>query len=501
MAEATETKQFNLLKPFKEDYGTLKNYVDGEWVESKTKRFLDIHNPATGGVIGKVPLSTKEEVDKAIKAAHDAYWDWRATPPIVRARYMFKIKDLLEKHFEEVSRIATQEHGKAIDEARGETRRAIENVETAAGIPSLMMGYNLEDGAAKNIDETAVRQPLGVFAAVSPFNFPGMVPYWFWPYAIATGNTFVIKVSEQTPTTLTRTFEILEEADLPEGVLSLIQGDKEAVDALLDNPLVKGVTFVGSTPVGKYIYERCGATGKRCIAQAGAKNFLTVMPDAEIDRSIKNMMASFFGNSGQRCLAGANLLAVGDIYDELKEKFVAAAKALKVGPGLDESVHMGPVISKKSLDRIHGYIDMAVKQGATLLLDGRDVEVPGFEGGYFIGPTVLDNVTLDMTHAREEIFGPVASIMRVKDLEEAIKVTNALPFGNAASIYTQSGRAARTFWYKVSAGNIGVNLGIAAAMAYFPFAGQKDSFFGTMHGQGTDAVRFFTDSKVVITRW
>jgi malonate-semialdehyde dehydrogenase (acetylating) / methylmalonate-semialdehyde dehydrogenase len=501
MAEVTETKQFNLLKPFKEDYGTLKNYVDGEWVESKTERFLDIHNPATGGVIGKVPLSTKEEVDKAIKAAHDAYWDWRSTPPIVRARYMFKIKDLFERHFEEVSRIATQEHGKVIDEARGETRRAIENVETAAGIPSLMMGYNLEDGAAKNIDEAVVRQPLGVFACISPFNFPGMVPYWFWPYAIATGNTFVIKVSEQTPTTLTRMYEILAEADLPEGVLNLVQGDKEAVDAILDSPLVKGVTFVGSTPVAKYIYQRCGATGKRCIVQAGAKNFLTVMPDAEIDRSTSNMMASFFGNSGQRCLAGANLLAVGDIYEELKEKFVAAAKALKVGPGLDESVHMGPVISKKSLERIHGYIDMAVKQGATVLLDGRDVEVPGFEGGYFIGPTVLDNVTPDMTHAKEEIFGPVASIVRVKDLEEAIKVTNSSPFGNAASIYTTSGRSARTFWYKVNAGNIGVNLGIAAPMAYFPFSGQKDSFFGTMHGQGTDAVQFFTDSKVVITRW
>jgi malonate-semialdehyde dehydrogenase (acetylating)/methylmalonate-semialdehyde dehydrogenase len=419
----------------------------------------------------------------------------------VRARYMFKIKDLLEEHFEEISRITTQEHGKSIDEARGETRRAIENVETAAGITTLMMGYNLEDGAAKNIDETVVRQPLGVFAAVSPFNFPGMVPFWFWPYAIATGNTFIIKVSEQTPLTLQRMFEVLQEADLPDGVLNLVHGDKVAVDALLDNPLVKGITFVGSTPVAKYIYKRCGETGKRCIAQAGAKNFLTVMPDAEIDRNVSNMMASFFGNAGQRCLAGANLLAVGDIYDELKEKFVAAAKQIKVGPTLDESMNMGPVISAKSLERIHGYIDMALKQGATLLLDGRNPKVPGFEGGYYIAPTVLDNVTPDMTHAKEEIFGPVASIMRVKDLEEAIKITNSSSFGNAASIYTQSGRAARTFWYKVQAGNIGVNLGIAAAMAYFPFGGQKDSFFGTLHGQGKDAVQFFTDSKVVITRW
>ncbi len=498
---STHVQQFNPLKPPKEQYGTIANYVNGEWVAPRTERSLPIHNPATGEVIGTVPMTPKTEVEAAIEAAHEAFWEWRTTPPIVRARYLFKIKDQLEKHFEEISRIATQEHGKCIDEARGETRRAIENVETAAGIPSLMMGYNLEDGAAKNIDEMVVRQPLGVFGCVSPFNFPGMVPYWFWPYAIATGNTFVIKVSEQTPLTLTRTFEILEDADLPEGVLNLIQGDKEAVDAILDHPLVKGVTFVGSTPVGKYIYARCGQTGKRCIAQAGAKNFLTVMPDAEIDRSIKNMMASFFGNSGQRCLAGANLLAVGDSYEELKEKFVAAAAALKVGPGLDESVHMGPVISARSLERIHGSIEMAVKQGATLLLDGRQITVPGYEGGYFIGPTVLDQCTADMTHCQEEIFGPVASIIRVANLEEAIRVTNSSPFGNAASIYTTSGRAARTFWYKVQAGNIGVNLGIAAAMAYFPFAGQKDSFFGTMHGQGSDAVQFFTDSKVIITRW
>ena len=499
----TETAEitFNLLKPLKEHYGALKNFVNGEWVAPHTERFLDVTDPATAKVIAQVPLSAAADVEQAIAAANDAYWDWRVTPPIVRARYMFKIKALLDKHYEEIARITTQEHGKAIDEARGETLRAIENVETAAGITSMMMGYNLEDGAAKNIDEMVVRQPLGAFAGIAPFNFPGMVPFWFWPYAVASGNTFIIKASEQTPLTLTRVFEILQDADLPEGVLQLVHGDKEAAGALLESPRLKGITFVGSTPVGKYIYERCGATGKRCIAQAGAKNFLTVMPDAEIERSVGNMMASFFGCSGQRCLAGSNLLAVGDIYEELKEKFVAAAGKLKVGPGLDESVNTGPVISRASVEKIHRYIGMALEQGATLLLDGRDVKVPGYETGYFVGPTVLDNVTPEMTHAQEEIFGPVASIIRVKDLEDAIKVTNASPFGNAASIYTQSGRAARTFWYTVQAGNIGVNLGIAAAMAYFPFAGQKDSFFGSLHGQGKDAVQFFTDSKVVITRW
>jgi len=340
-----------------------------------------------------------------------------------------------------------------------------------------------------------------VFGHVAPFNFPGMVPYWFWPYALATGNTFVLKPSEQTPITLQRTFEVLEDDDLPPGVFNLVNGDKEAVDAMIDHPDVQGVTFVGSTPVGRIIYERCGATGKRCIAQAGAKNFLTVMPDAEIDRAMPNMMASFFGNAGQRCLAGANLVAVGDVHDELREKFLAAAAKLKVGPGLDESVQMGPVISRKSLERIHGYIEMAVKQGAKLILDGRDVKVPGYEDGYWIGPTILDECTPEMTHCQEEIFGPVASIIRVNDLEEAIRITNASPFANSASLYTQSGRAARTFTYKVTSGNIGINLGIPAPMAYFPFAGAKDSFFGTLHGQGTDAVQFFTDSKVVITRW
>ena len=294
----------------------------------------------------------------------------------------------------------------------------------------------------------------------------------------------------------------MQEADLPDGVLNLVHGDKEAVDAILDTPLVKGVTFVGSTPVGKYIYARCGATGKRCIAQAGAKNFLTVMPDAEIDRSTGNMMASFFGCTGQRCLAGANLMAVGDVYEELKEKFVAAAaKPSRSVPASTSRSTWARSSPRRASSACTTTSTSAVKQGAEVLLDGRDIVVPGFEGGYYIGPTVLDNVTPDMTHAQEEIFGPVASIMRVKDLEESIKITNASPFGNAASIYTTSGRNARTFWYKVQAGNIGVNLGIAAAMAYFPFAGQKDSFFGTMHGQGQDAVQFFTDSKVVITRW
>jgi malonate-semialdehyde dehydrogenase (acetylating)/methylmalonate-semialdehyde dehydrogenase len=492
---------FKPLKPLKEDYGVLKNYVDGEWVEATSDRYIDVEDPARGEVIAKVHASTTADVDRAVQAARVAFPDWRATPPIVRARYMFKFKEILEKHFEEIARITTQEHGKAIDEARGETRRAIENLETAAGIPTMMMGYNLEDGAAKNIDEMVIRQPLGVFAGINPFNFPGMVPFWFWPYAIATGNTFVIKVSKETPVTMTRIMELLEDADLPEGVLNMVHGDREVVSAILEHPDIKGVTFVGSTPVGRYIYERAGATQKRSIVQCGAKNFIVVMPDAEISRSVRNMMASFYGCTGQRCLAGANLVAVGDVYEPLKEAFLEASAHLKLGPGLDESVNMGPLVHAEAKERVLGYIETGINEGADLLLDGRDVSVPGFENGYFVGPTVFDGVTPDMTIAREEIFGPVTSILRAEDLEEAIALTNDSNFGNAASIYTTNGRSARTFRYKVEAGNIGVNLGIAAAMAYFPFGGMKDSFYGTLHGQGKEAVQFFTDSKVVIERW
>ena len=300
---------------------------------------------------------------------------------------------------------------------------------------------------------------------------------------------------------MTRMVELLEEVDLPEGVLNIVHGDREVANALLEHPGIKGVTFVGSTPVAKHIYERCGATGKRCIVQAGAKNFITVMPDAEIERAVRNMIASFFGCTGQRCLAGANLLAVGEVHEPLKAAFVAASERIKLGPGLDESVNMGPLVDGAAKDRVLRYIDKGVEEGATLLLDGREASVPGYEKGYFVGPTVFDDVTPGMTIAREEIFGPVTSIIRVADLAEAIRVTNESPFGNAASIYTQSGRAARTFRYQVEAGNIGVNLGIAAPMAYFPFGGMKDSFFGSLHGQGQEAVRFFTDSKVVIERW
>ncbi len=490
-----------VLDPVKKDYGKVRNFVNGEWVDSSTGNWLDVRNPATTDTIAKVPLSTKDEMAAAIGAAQEAWWSWRETPPVSRARLMFNLKAIMEREFENIARIISQEQGKTIDDARGETRRCIENVEVASGVTTLQMGYNLEDGAAANIDEEVVISPLGVFGAVCPFNFPGMVPFWFWPYAVATGNTFIVKPSEQVPLTTQYMFKLIEEAGFPPGVVNLVNGREDAVNTLFEDPRVRGISFVGSTPVAKWIYKRAGEMGKRVQAQGGAKNSLVVMPDAKLDNTVNNMLASFYGCAGQRCLAGSNLIGVGDVGDSLIKKFVEASKKIKVGYGLDESSNMGPVISEAAKKKVLGYIDQGVKEGAKLLLDGRGIKVPGFEKGYFIGPTVFDGVSPDMKIAKEEIFGPVVSFMRMKTLEDAIEFIHKSPFGNAASIYTQNGRSARDFRYKTQVGNVGINVGIVAAMAYFPFAGYKDSFFGSLHGQGQDAVSFYTDRKIVITRW
>lgn len=483
------------------NYGKLKNYVNGEWIDSTSDKVIDVENPSTTESIAKVPMSTVDETKAAIEAAQEAWWAWRETPPIARARFFFKLKELMEQHFENIARIMVQEQGKTIDEARGETRRTIENVEVAAGIPSLMMGYSLEDGAAEGIDEEAIMSPLGVFGAICPFNFPAMIPYWFWPYAVATGNTYILKPSSQVPLTQWYLTKIVEQAGFPPGVMNLVNGSHEVSDTLMEHPLVKGVSFVGSSPVAKYIYKKSSENGKRVQAQGGAKNSLVVMPDAVMDRTVSNMLASYYGCAGQRCLAGSNMIAIGDIADPLLNRWVEASKRIRMGYGLDESVNMGPVVSAKAKKKVLEYIDGAQKQGAKILLDGRNAKVPGYEKGYFIGPTVIDGVTPDMTIAKEEVFGPVVSFMRMKNMDEAIDFMHKSPFGNAASIYTQNGKWARDFRYRVQCGNIGINVGIVAAMAYFPFAGYKDSFFGTLHGQGKDAISFFTDRKVVITRW
>ncbi len=481
-------------------YGTLRNYIGGEWVPSASEHLLDVHNPATGEVIARVPLSTTEEVNRAVAAAKAAFAEWRETPPIVRARAMFRLKALMEEHFEELARTVTIEHGKILDEARGEVRRAIENVEVACGIPALMMGYNAED-VAVGIDETCLLQPVGVFCCVAPFNFPAMVPFWFLPYAIACGNTYIVKPSEVCPISQHRLMELLDELDLPPGVVNLVNGSKEVVQALLSHPDLAGVSFVGSTAVARQIYATAAAHGKRAQCQAGAKNCLVVMPDAVLERTVAAILTSALGNSGQRCLSGSLVLAVGEVAGRLKERLVAEAGRLKIGNGLDETVQMGPVVSRRALERIIGHVETGLAEGARLLLDGRGVRVEGHPHGFYLGPTILDRVRPEMRIAQEEIFGPVLGIVEVADFEEALAVIEAIPYGNAASLFTQSGRPAREFQYRVRAGNIGINIGIAAPVAYFPFAGMKDSFFGDLHGQGREGILFFTDRKVVITRW
>jgi malonate-semialdehyde dehydrogenase (acetylating)/methylmalonate-semialdehyde dehydrogenase len=478
----------------------LQNYVDGEWVESLSPGALDIRNPATADVIAQVPLSTAAEVSEAVEAAQYAFEGWRETPPYTRARYMFRLKEIMEDRFEELARTVVCEHGKIIDEARGEVRRAIENVEVAAGTPSLMMGYNMED-VAQGIDEDCVYQPLGVFCCVAPFNFPAMVPMWFMPYAVTCGNTYVVKPSEQCPMSMNLIFEMLDEVDFPPGVVNMVNGDKVAVNALLEHPDMKGLSFVGSTAVGRALYAKAAANGVRAQCQSGAKNCMVIMPDANIDKTVANTLTSAFGTAGQRCLANSLFVTVGDVYDRIVDKLVQAAANIKLGDGLDESVQMGPVVSQKSLDRILGYISKGLEEGATLLLDGRGATVEGYPNGYFVGPTIFTDVTPGMTIAREEIFGPVLSIIHVENFEAALDVINTSNYGNAASLFTTSGKWAREFKYRAIAGNLGINIGIAAPIASFPFSGMKDSFFGDLHGQGRDAIQFFTERKVVITRW
>lgn len=478
----------------------LKNYINGQWQESASSIARDVVNPATGETLAQAPMSTAEEVEQAVEAAAAAFWGWRSTPPITRGRYMFRLKTALEHGFERIAETITRENGKTIDEARGEVRRAIENVDVACGIPSLMMGYNAED-IASGIDSLAIRQPMGVFAHFAPFNFPAMVPYWYIPYALATGNTFVLKPSDQTPMTQVVMTELLEEIDLPEGVFNLVHGAADAANALMDHPQVKGITFVGSTPVGRQVYARSAAAGKRVLVQGGAKNYMVVLPDANLDASIPAIMTSAYGCAGERCLAGSVVLAVGDAYHELAERIVAAAGRIKVGNGLDPSTQMGPVISQKAKTRITAYIERGVTESGRLLLDGRGLAVAGHAHGFFVGPTVFGDVRPDMAIAKEEIFGPVLGLTHVPDMEACYRIIAQSPFGNSATLFTSSGKAARDFAYRVECGNIGVNLGIAAPIAFFPFGGMRDSFFGVLHGQGQDAVQFFTDCKMVLSRW
>ena len=478
----------------------LENHVDGAWVRSSGTTLLDVKNPATGEVLAQVPLSTAEDVDRAVKAAKAAFPAWRAMPVVQRARYLFKFKQLLDQHKEEIAQICTREHGKTIQESRNDIGRGIENVEHACGAPNLMMGQMLED-VASGIDCTSVRQPLGVFAAITPFNFPPMVPLWFLPYAIAYGNTFVLKPSEQVPLSQRRIFELLAETGLPKGVVNLVNGGKDVVNALCEHKDVAGVSFVGSTRIARHVYEAAGKHGKRVQALGGAKNYLLVMPDAVMERAVQNVCDSTYGCAGQRCLAGSIIIGVGEAYEPVKQALLKAAKGIVLGDGMKPETTMGPVVSAAARDRILGLINKGVEEGAKLLLDGRNAKVEGCPDGFWLGPTIFEDVKPGMTIAEEEIFGPVACLMKAKDLDEAIELANASPYGNAHSLYTSSGKAAREFQYRIGSGMLGINIGVAAPMAMFPFGGAKHSFFGDVKAHGQASVEFYTDRKVVISRW
>ena len=482
------------------DAEVLKNFIGGRWVETRAREFLDVYNPARGEVIARTPLSTGEDLDAAVLAAKKAFPSWRDTPAVARARALFRFRQLLEENFEELARTVTTEHGKTIDESRGSVRRGIECVEVACGSPSLMMGYGLEN-ISSGIDCQVIKQPIGVVAAIAPFNFPAMVPLWFLPFAVGTGNTIIVKPSEQVPLSQRLVFRLLEKCDLPPGVVNLVNGGREVVEAICDHPEIRAVSFVGSTPVAKAVWQRATHAGKRVQALGGAKNFVVVMPDADWDRSIDVITESFYGCAGERCLAGSILVPVGEAHGEARDRMAASTKALRVGNGMEGGVSMGPVISARHRKRVLDYIDKGVQEGARLVVDGRNLSVEGSEKGFFLGPTLFDEVSPSMTIGHEEIFGPVASISPVKSLEEAIEVMHAHPNANATSIFTTSGKAAREFARHASASMVGVNIGVAAPMAYFPFGGAKDSFFGDLKVHGRDAYEFYTDKKVVISRW
>ncbi len=477
-----------------------KNYIGGEWVASESGELGQVVNPATTELLAEVPMSTEQEVQAAIAAANEAFAEWREMPAVNRVRYLYRFRDKLEEEFEAFARVVTMEHGKNLDESRGEIRRAIEMTEVAAGIPTLMQGYNSED-IAPGIDEIAVLEPLGAFNCLAPFNFPAMVPFWFLPFALATGNTYIVKPSPIVPLSMEKAFEILDDVDFPPGVANLVHGGVEAANVLMKSPEIQGTSFIGSSKVARIVYKTCAETGQRVQAQGGAKNFLTVMPDADLDKAIPNMMTSIYGCTGQRCLSGSVVLAVGEVYATLKQRLVEAAKQLRVGNGLDEGVDVGPLATKDKKENTLQWIETGLKEGAELILDGRGIQVEGCPDGFFVGPTIFDGVTPDLQIAQEEIFGPVVGIVPVKDLNEAIDVVNASRYGNASTVYTSSGKTAREYRYRVNCGNIGINVGIVAPMAFFPFGGRKESFFGVMHGQGRDVIQFFTDRKIVIERW
>ena len=476
------------------------NYINGEWVKPDVKEYFDVINPATGEVIARTPLGSKVDVDAAAKAASEALPAWRKTPVNDRVQYLFKLRNLMRENGDEIARLITNEAGKTFEEAKAEMVRAYENIEVACGMPMMMKGELSED-IAPGIDELMIRQPVGVCATIAPFNFPGMIVFWYLPYAIAAGNTYIVKPSEKVPMTMQFIFKLIEQIGLPKGVVNLVNGAKETVDGILEHPAIRAVTFVGSTNVAKYIYSTAAFHGKRVQAQGGAKNPVIILPDADMEMATKIVADSAFGCAGQRCLAVSVAVTVGESRNIFNELICDAASTRTVGYGLDAGVQMGPVINMASMQRVEQLIGLGAKEGSSVPVDGRGTVVKGYERGSFVRPTILSDVPIGSEISKTEIFGPVLSLMHVNSIDEAIELVNSGQYGNQASLFTTSGNAARRFRYEADAGNIGINIGVAAPMAFFPFSGWKDSFFGDMHGQGMDAVEFFTQKKIVVERW
>ncbi len=478
----------------------LQNFINGIWISSDSENYRQVTNPATDELLAKVPVSTQSELDDAVQIAHKAFQSWRRVPVTTRIQYFFKLKTLLEDNAEELARSITLEHGKTLDESRGEMRRAIENVEVACGTPSLGMGDIVED-IAPGIDELMIRQPLGVVGIISPFNFPAMITFWYLPYALATGNTVIVKPSSRVPITMVKLFQLMEQAGFPAGVVNMVHGGSDVVNGILDHPLIKAIGFIGSTPTALHVFSRGAAHGKRVSAGGGAKCPVLILPDADVDTTTNIMMDSAFGCSGQRCLAATIAIMIGEAEKTFIPAFADAASKRVTGYGLNPDVQMGPVITPHDKVRIEGLIQQGLNEGAEMLVDGRNAVIPGYEKGYFIRPTIMTDIPVKGIIHSTEIFGPVLGVMHCNTVEEAIKIVNESAFGNAGSIFTRDGAAARKFRYEADAGNIGINIGIAAPMAFFPFSGWKDSFFGDLHGQGKHAIEFFTQTKVVIERW
>ena len=478
----------------------IKHFVNGKNFLGDSKRTSKVFNPATGEQSAEVRLASTKDMDDTIEVAKNAFTSWSKKPPLQRARVMFKFKEIIEKNFEELTKIIVSEHGKVFDDARGEIIRGLEVVEFACGIPQLLKGEFTEN-VGTDVDSWSLRQPLGVCAGITPFNFPAMVPMWMFPVAIACGNTFILKPSEKDPSCSIKLAELFLEAGLPQGVFNVVNGDKEAVDAIINNKDVSSVSFVGSTPIAKYIYENCAKNEKRVQALGGAKNHAVIMPDCDLDQAVNGLMGAAYGSAGERCMAQSVAVAIGSIGDKLVENLAKKVEALKIGSGMDKKSEMGPLVTKEHLEKVKSYVDIGVKEGAKLVVDGRNLKLQGYENGYYIGGCLFDHVKKDMRIYKEEIFGPVLSIVRAKNFEEALKLVNDHEFGNGVAIFTRDGDSGRTFASKVQVGMVGINIPIPVPMAFHSFGGWKRSLFGDQHMHGPEGVRFYTKLKTVTSRW